>query len=276
MARKDRARVQNEHVEVTVRDKSGIVATRLVPLAGSARLTAAQKAAAARVWATPRVTAARGRAEEYVPRIADAVGAAIAASQPVRNEAMARGGLAFAALKGEQLQVVPKKRRGVPVRRALVFLGLAGAAASAVAWWRSQQQPVAPWEDSGSSSSRSTVYPATGGTSATGASSADTTATGSTMDSTTDTSEPPGPVLAASADSSGLSRDGYTAGDLTTPSTAMGTTSESTSADPAGESTSMSPSADDASTVDTPVDTAQENAARTSRARGRSTKTDTT
>jgi Family of unknown function (DUF5324) len=274
VARKDSARVQNEHVEVTVRDKSGIVATRLVPLAGSARLTAAQKAAAARVWATPRVTAARGRAEEYVPRIAEAVGAAIAASQPVRNEAVARGGLALAALKGEQLQVVSKKRRGVRVRRVLVFLGLAGTAASAVAWWRSQQQPVAPWEDSGSASSRSTVYPATGGTGATGTSSADTTTTGSSMDSSTDTSEPPGPVLATSASSEPL--DGETADDLTTPSTAMGTTSESTSADPGAQATSETPSADDASTVDIATDPATASLAKTTRARSRSTKTDTT
>jgi hypothetical protein len=265
VARKDTARVQNEHVEVTVRDKSGVVATRLVPLAGAARLTATQKAAAARVWATPRVIAVRGRvAEEYVPRVADAVAAAIAASQPARTEAMARGTLALAALRGERLQVVaPKKpRRG---RRAVVFLGLAGAAASAVAWWRSQQQPVAPWEDSGTSASRSTVYPATGGTGATGASSADTQAQGSTLESSTDTSEPPGPVLASAASTGG--QDGETA-DLTTPSTAMGTTSESTSADPAGESTSESPSADDASTMDTP--------AAKARSRTRSTKTDAT
>jgi Family of unknown function (DUF5324) len=260
VARKGSARVQNEHVEVTVRDKSGVVATRLVPLAGTARLTAAQKAAAARMWATPRVTAVRGRvAEEYVPRVADAVSAAIAASQPVRTEALARGNLALAALKGEQLQVVqPKKRRGRGVGRVLAVLGLAGAAASAVAWWRSQQQPAAPWEDSESSSSPSTVYPATGGTGATGASSADTEATGSRLESSTDTSEPPGPVLATSASPSTLSNSG----DLTTPSTAMGTTSESTSADPAGDSTSQSPSPDDVSTMDTPAKTTRSRASR--------------
>jgi hypothetical protein len=257
VGRKDTARVQNEHVEVTVRDKSGVVATRLVPLAGSARLTAAQKAAAARVWMSPRVTAVRGRvAEEYVPRVADAVSAAIVASGPVRKEAMARGNLALAALKGEHLEVVqPKRRRG---RKVVGFLGLAGIAAAVVAWWRSQQQPVAPWEDTSSASSSSsapspssTVYPATGGTGATGASSADTTATGSRLDSSTDTSEPPGPVLATSASPSE---------DLTTPSTAMGTTSESTSPDPAGESTSHSPSPDDVSTMDSAADAAEDTA----------------
>jgi hypothetical protein len=263
VGRKDTARVKNEHVEVTVRDKSGVVATRLVPLAGSARLTAAQKAAAARVWMAPRVTAVRGRvAEEYVPRLADAVAAAVAASEPVRTAAMTRGGLALAALKGEQLQVVQPKRRRRG-RKVVGFVGLAGIAAAVVAWWRSQQQPVAPWEDSGSSSpsSRSSVYPATGGTGATGASSADTTATGSRLDSSTDTSEPPGPVLATSASPSGLGNYGETSGDLATPSTAMGTTSESTSADPAGDSTSQSPSPDDVSTMDAPEDSAEDSAA---------------
>jgi hypothetical protein len=250
VGRKDTARVQNEHVEVTVRDKSGIVATRLIPVAVAARLVAGQRATAARVWAVPRLTAARHRvADDVVPALTEALNSAVEASKPVRDEAVARGTVALAALKGEPVAIVKPKRRRRG-RKVVAFVGLAGVTAAVVAWWRSQQQPVAPWEDSGTSS-RSTVYPASGGTGATGASTADTEARGSTLDSS-NTAEPPGPVLATS--SSTLSRDGESADDLTTPSTAMGTTSESTSADPGGESTSESPSADDASTMDAPAD----------------------
>lgn len=250
LSRKETKRALQD-AQRNVRDRSSEVADRLGPAAKSARLTAAQKAVAARAWAAPRWTATRRRvADDVVPALAEALNSAVEASKPARDEALARGTVALAALRGEPVQIVKPKRRRRG-RKVVAFLGLAGVTAAVVAWWRSQQQPVAPWEDSGTSS-RSTVYPASGGTGATGASSADTEALGSTLDSSTNTAEPPGPVLATS--SSPLSRDGETADDLTTPSTAMGTTSESTSADPGGESTSESPSADDASTMDAPAD----------------------
>ena len=62
-------------------------------------------------------------------------------------------------------------------------------------------------------------------------------------------------MLATSAVNSDGDSTRDATGDLTTPSTAMGTTSESTSADPAGESTSQSPAINDVTTMDAAADT---------------------
>ena len=229
-----------EDVQPTVRDRSGDVAGRLAPLASSARNSAADPAVAARQWATPRVLAARRRvSDDVIPRLVEATNSAIVASKPVRDEAMARHGRVCGTERraGDDRRAgKPKRHRG---RNILALLGLASAAGAAVAWWRSQQQPVAPWEEGGSASP-STAYPATGSS----------TDSDTGTDSGASMAEPPGPVLATSAVNSDGDNARDATGDLTTPSTAMGTTSESTSADPAGESTSQSPAINDVTTMD--------------------------
>ncbi|WP_069813566.1 DUF5324 family protein [Streptomyces sp. TP-A0874] len=90
--------------------------------------------------------AARQAADYTVPRVEQA----IAASEPVREEAMARSAAAVAALRGK---VTPKEIRGVTRRRAcrattgrmvkgmLILGAVAGGAALAWKWWERQSNP---------------------------------------------------------------------------------------------------------------------------------------
>jgi len=126
------------------RSKRGSVNGRRSPKVEIAKESAAQRAAeakewaakeyeAAKDWAVPRVEAAVERTrditrDDLAPKVAAALAAATAASEPVLEEAKHRGGLAVAALRGQE--VVVKKRRRWPMR--LLFLAAVGAVAAAI------------------------------------------------------------------------------------------------------------------------------------------------
>lgn len=107
---------------------------------------AAPKVEATKDWAAPRVEPAVDRLKEDVlPRVAGAVAAALAASEPAREEAKTRGTAAVAALKGE-LAVPPKPRRRRTKRFFLLATVLGGAYAGWRAW-KGQKLPdeAEPW-----------------------------------------------------------------------------------------------------------------------------------
>ena len=87
------------------------------------------------------------KAEEVAPRVVAAVGGAVStallASEPIREEALSRGGAAIAALKGEVV-VAPKRKGGGKVRRLFSLAALLGAVGAGVVAWR-RSQASDPW-----------------------------------------------------------------------------------------------------------------------------------
>ena len=128
---------------------------KMAPVASDARDSAARYAESTRDWAAPKVEAAREWAAPHVeagatrvkddvlPRVAGAVTAALAASEPAREEAKTRGSAAFAALKGEIEAPKPKKHR---MRKLVLLAGVIGAAVAGWKAWVGQtnRQPE-PW-----------------------------------------------------------------------------------------------------------------------------------
>jgi hypothetical protein len=78
--------------------------------------------------------------EKVVPFAATTYDQAMVASEPARREALRRGKLAAAALRGAEGVVVVKKRRRWPV--AMLFLGLGSAIGAAAAWLSQAGKPV--------------------------------------------------------------------------------------------------------------------------------------
>ena len=115
-----------------------------VRYAESTRDWAAPKVEAAKEWAAPRVEQGAARVKDDVlPRVAGAVTAALAASEPAREEAMSRGSAAIAALRGEVEAPKPKKRR---LRKLFLLAGVVGAAVAGwKAWAGSANSKPDPW-----------------------------------------------------------------------------------------------------------------------------------
>ncbi|MFF4603834.1 DUF5324 family protein [Streptomyces sp. NPDC001339] len=95
-------------------------------------------------------SAARHAAEYTAPRLEHAVSSARAAAEPVREEALARGSAALAALRGQVTTAEIDKLHKKHCRRAkcgklakrLAVLGvLAGGAVAAWKWWDKQANP---------------------------------------------------------------------------------------------------------------------------------------
>jgi Family of unknown function (DUF5324) len=130
------------------------------PLADATKDWAAPKVETAKEWAAPKVESGVDKVKsDVLPVVAGAVTAALAASEPVRNEAASRGSAALAALKGEVEAPKPKKHR---IRKLLLLATVLGAAYAGWKAWASQQQstdPVSPWTSDSSTTSMSTVSP---------------------------------------------------------------------------------------------------------------------
>jgi hypothetical protein len=136
-----------------------------VRYAESTRDWAAPKVEAAKEWAAPRVEQGAARVKDDVlPRVAGAVTAALAASEPAREEAMSRGSAAIAALRGEVEAPKPKKHR---LRKLFLLAGVVGAAVAGwKAWAASANSKPDPWATpigTGASSAtpRTTMAPVT-------------------------------------------------------------------------------------------------------------------
>lgn len=125
------------------------------PVASDARESAMRYAESTRDWAAPKVEAAREWAaphvepvatrvkEDVLPRVAEAVTAALAASEPAREEAKSRGSAAIAALRGEVEAPKPKKHR---LRKLFLLAGVVGAAVAGwKAWVGQQNRQPEPW-----------------------------------------------------------------------------------------------------------------------------------
>jgi hypothetical protein len=117
-------------------------APRWETAAESARELAAPYVKSVRSWAAPRVDEASEKVrEDVVPRVAAAVAAALAATEPAREQAASRGSAAMAALRGDVAPPPPPPAKRYRVSRrigkVLVLLGLLGAAA---AGWRAYQE----------------------------------------------------------------------------------------------------------------------------------------
>jgi Family of unknown function (DUF5324) len=96
----------------------------------------------AKDWAAPRVeTAALRVKEDVLPRVAEAVVAALAASEPAREEAKNRGTAAIAALRGE---LDPPRPRGRRRKRLFLFLTVSGAAFAGWKVWSSKNAADRP------------------------------------------------------------------------------------------------------------------------------------
>jgi hypothetical protein len=108
----------------------------------NARLEAARQLVDTKVvpFAVPAGRKAAKQVRQVVEeRIVPAVDTAMVASAPVRLEALRRGRLAAAALRGADTMIV-KKRRRWPV--AVVFLALGSAVGAAAAWLSQAGKPV--------------------------------------------------------------------------------------------------------------------------------------
>lgn len=127
---------------------------KIAPVASDARESAVKYAEEAREWAAPRVEAARDWAaprvepavtkvkSDVLPKVATAVTAALAASEPAREEAKTRGTAAIAALKGEVEAPAPKKHR---LRKLFLLAGVVGAAVAGWKAWAAQGREEQPW-----------------------------------------------------------------------------------------------------------------------------------
>lgn len=78
--------------------------------------------------------------ERLVPMASSAVDNAMVVSEPARREAMRRGKLAAAALRGADSMVVMKKQRRWPV--AVGFLAAGSAIGAVIAWLSQAGRPV--------------------------------------------------------------------------------------------------------------------------------------
>lgn len=129
----DSARPHVTHAAETARDS-------VLDAAVAARATVVDTVVpAVQVRATRVSDAAR---DDIAPKVVAAVLAALAASEPVRDEAQARGSAVLAALKGQA--VVPPKRRTHRIRTSFGLLALLTAAG---AGWAALQRRRAgdPW-----------------------------------------------------------------------------------------------------------------------------------
>ena len=128
---------------------------KMAPVASDARESAIRYAETTRDWATPKVEAARDWAaprvepvatrvkDDVVPKVAAAVTAALAASEPALEEAKTRGTAAIAALRGEVEAPKPKKHR---LRKLFLLAGVIGAAVAGwKAWVGQQDRQPEPW-----------------------------------------------------------------------------------------------------------------------------------
>jgi hypothetical protein len=159
--RQDRARKQALATVAEARDRSGATLTKVretaapkveqavdwaAPRVEHAKDWAGPKVEQAVDWAAPRVaTAVERLREDVVPRVAEAVAAAVEASEPVREEAAVRGKAALAALKGE-VAAPPKKKRHLG-RKAVGVMAVLGAGAAAWKAWQAKQEQAQPWQD---------------------------------------------------------------------------------------------------------------------------------
>ncbi|MEV0260556.1 DUF5324 family protein [Streptomyces sp. NPDC050617] len=166
MTRKDSVRAATGTAKDSVRHAADVVA----PYAGTAKDTAAHFAHEARARLAPKVSTAAHQArstagEQYrahlaprieharealPPKVDQAALRARAAAEPVRDEAVARGSAAIAALRGQvsaaDIDKLAKKRArrartGKFAKRLLVLGVLAGGAAAVWKWWDKQANP---------------------------------------------------------------------------------------------------------------------------------------
>ncbi|MEV0275014.1 DUF5324 family protein [Streptomyces sp. NPDC050610] len=166
MTRKDSVRAATGTAKDSVRHAAEAVA----PYAGTAKDTATHFAHEARVRLAPKVSTAAHQArstagEQYrahlaprieharealPPKVDQAALRARAAAEPVRDEAVARGSAALAALRGQvsaaEIEKLTKKRtrraRTGKFAKRLVVLGvLAGGAVAVWKWWDKQANP---------------------------------------------------------------------------------------------------------------------------------------
>ncbi|MET9294501.1 DUF5324 family protein [Streptomyces sp. NPDC003077] len=125
--------------------------THVQPRIDHARGTLPPKVDAAANWAAERTRQAARQAADYTaPRVGHAVQSARAAAEPVRDEALARGTAAWAALRGqvsaaEVEKMIRKHRRraraGRVAKRVTVVGLLVGGAFVAWKWWDKQANP---------------------------------------------------------------------------------------------------------------------------------------
>ncbi|MEV5509235.1 DUF5324 family protein [Streptomyces orinoci] len=162
MTRKDSVRAATSTAKDSVRHAADVVA----PYAGTAKDTAVHYAHEARTRLAPKVAEAGRQAKaqydahlqprlEYArealpPKAVQAAERARAAAEPVREEALARGSAALAALRGQvsaaDVEKLVKKRgrrcrAGRLAKRAALLGLIAGGAIAAWKWWDRQSSP---------------------------------------------------------------------------------------------------------------------------------------
>lgn len=123
----------------------------LAPRIAQAKDAVPPKVAASTAAAAKRTRRTARRAAKYAaPKVEHAVDSARAATEPVREEAVARAGAALAALRGQVSAADVEKlvrrnqrrsRTGRVTKRVLVLGVVAGAGIAAWRWWSRQTNP---------------------------------------------------------------------------------------------------------------------------------------
>lgn len=114
-------------------------AKSVAPKLETARDSAVSYAGDAAEWAQPHYETAREKVkDDLAPKVGEAVTNALQASEPMREEAVARATAALAAIRGE---VSPPKRKRRWGKRLFLLAALGGAAvAAAQAWSKMNEQ----------------------------------------------------------------------------------------------------------------------------------------
>jgi hypothetical protein len=137
--------VEAKHVKDYVVPHLATARDAVVPVLGHAREAVAPVLGQARDAAAPHLAVARDRAvtpvlhafkDDVLPRVSAGVSAGLAASEPVRAEAMRRGSASIAALRGIE---PPKQHKGRRRLGKVMIVVALGAAASAA--WKAWKLP---------------------------------------------------------------------------------------------------------------------------------------
>jgi hypothetical protein len=167
--------------------------------------------------AAPQLALAKEKiVDEVLPRVGAGVAAALAASEPVREEAKRRGSATVAALKGDLEPPAPPRRKR-RLGKFLFLTGIAAAATAAVKAWRNSRNRD-EWTSADTYASTTGMPPrTTTGAGTTTADSAGSTPTGTMAAPADAAAASPDEALADEARATVTSPDTDTVGPVTEP-----------------------------------------------------------
>ncbi len=131
------------HVREAAMDTARKTKGRIIPTVENAGESVTHYATEARDRVASGLQAAQEKIhDDILPKVGEAVHAARAVGEPIREEALARGSAALAALQGKLSRVDKHRGRRRKARKIAVLAGVLGGAAAAWAAWRRRCQPA--------------------------------------------------------------------------------------------------------------------------------------